>query len=92
MIFGAPMEAVGINLIFSGVVFLAGGNLLYLGIAPVLHMLAQSICKHDCNAFRVLFSFLDTKARARNCDLWGGSSYPALALVRASSARSLRHG
>jgi type IV secretion system protein VirB3 len=78
---GVPMEAMGFNVIFSGIVFLAGGNLFYLAVAPAIHMVFQSICRHDCNAFRVLLAFLDTKARARNGALWGGSSCTPLVLI-----------
>lgn len=79
---GVPMEAMGINLILSSVAFLAGGSLLYLLIAPALHLVFQAICKADPNAFRVLYLFVETRGRSRNGGLWGGSSASPLPLRR----------
>lgn len=82
LILGVPMEAMGANLIVSTVAFLGGGSLLYLLIAPVLHVVFQAICKSDPNAFRVLYLFVETKGRSRNGGLWGGSSASPLSLRR----------
>lgn len=82
LVLGVPMEAMGINLIVSCVAFLAGGSLLYLLIAPVLHLVFQAICKADPNAFRVLYLWVETRGRARNGGLWGGSSASPLPLRR----------
>lgn len=82
MILGVPMEAMGVNVILSGVVFLAGGSLLYLLVAPALHLVFRAICRADHNAFRLLFVYVDTKGRSRNAALWGGSSATPLPLVR----------
>ena len=92
LILGVPMEAMGINLIASTIAFLAGGSLLYLLIAPVLHLVFQAICKADPNAFRVLYLALETRGRARNGGLWGGSSASPLRLRRPSQARERGHG
>jgi type IV secretion system protein VirB3 len=91
LVLGVPMEAMGLNLIASCIAFLAGGSLLYLLIAPVLHVVFQAICKADPNAFRVLALWLETRGRARNSGLWGGSSASPLPLVRVSPGRH-RHG
>ena len=90
LILGVPMEAMGVNLIVSTVAFLGGGSLLYLLIAPVLHVVFQAICRADPNAFRVLYLFAETKGRARNGGLWGGSSSSPLPLGRIRRA-GLRH-
>ncbi|RAK66410.1 type IV secretion system protein VirB3 [Phenylobacterium kunshanense] len=82
LILGVPMEAMGANLIVSTVAFLGGGSLLYLLIAPVLHVVFKAICRADPNAFRVLYLFVETKGRARNGGLWGGSSPSPLSLGR----------
>ena len=82
MILGVPMEAMGINVILSAIAFLAGHSFLYLLIAPALHLAFQAICKSDHNAFRVLWMFVETKGRARNGSLWGGSSTTPLPLRR----------
>jgi type IV secretion system protein VirB3 len=82
MILGVPMEAMGINVILSAIAFLAGHSFLYLLIAPALHLVLQAICKSDHNAFRVLWMFVETKGRARNGAVWGGSSTTPLPLRR----------
>lgn len=92
MVMGVPMEAMGVNVILSGVVFLVGGSLLYLLAAPALHLVFRAVCKADHNAFRLLFVFVDTKGRGRNGAIWGGSSPTPLPLVRRYGPRELRRG
>lgn len=91
MILGVPMEAMGITVMASTIAFLGGGSLLYLLIAPVLHVIFRAICKADPNAFRVLYLFVETKGRARNGGLWGGSSASPLPLGR-GLRRDFAHG
>jgi type IV secretion system protein VirB3 len=79
---GVPMEAVALNVVMSSIVFLATGSLRYLLIAPALHLVFSAVCKSDPNAFRVLWLFVETKGRARNGGLWGGSSATPLPLRR----------
>jgi len=88
LVLGVPMEAMGVNLIVSCVAFLAGGSLTYLLVAPALHLVFQAVCKADPNAFRILWLALETRGRARNGGLWGGSSTSPLPLRR----RGRRHG
>jgi len=92
MVMGVPMEAMGVNVIVSGVIFLVGGSLLYLLVAPALHLVFRAICKADHNAFRLLSVFVDTKGRSRNGPTWGGSSPTPLPLVRRYRAAELRRG
>lgn len=92
MVMGVPMEAMGVNVILSGLVFLIGGSLLYLLVAPALHMVFRAVCRADHNAFRLLFVYVDTKGRARNSALWGGSSPSPLPLVRRYRATELTRG
>lgn len=92
MVMGVPMEAMGVNVILSGLVFLVGGSLLYLLVAPALHMVFRAICRVDHNAFRLIFVYIDTKGRARNSALWGGSSPSPLPLVRRYRAAELTRG
>jgi type IV secretion system protein VirB3 len=92
MVLGVPMEAMGVNVILSGLAFLVGGSLLYLLVAPAMHLVFRAICKADHNAFRLLFVFVDTKGRSRNGAIWGGSSPTPLPLVRRFRAEDLRHG
>jgi len=90
MILGAPMEAMGINIILTAIAFLAGRSL-----GPSLDRAGpsavfQAICKSDHNAFRVLWLWLDTRGRARNVALWGGSSATPLPLHRRMPSRARR--
>ena len=91
MVLGVPMEAVGVNVILTAVAFLAGHSLLYLLIAPVLHLVFQAVCKSDPNAFRVLWLWVETRGRARNTALWGGSSATPLPLRRRLIALGVGH-
>jgi len=92
MILGVPMEAMGINIILTAITFLAGHSLLYLLIAPALHLVFQAICKSDHNAFRLLWLYVETKGRARNSAIWGGSSTTPLPLRRRFNALEVARG
>lgn len=92
MIAGVPMEAMGLNVILSATIFLAANSPRYLLIAPALHLVFRAICKHDPNAFRVLWQFVETKGRSRNAGLWGGSSATPLPLRRRRNAEAVRRG
>lgn len=92
MFLGVPMEAMGINMMLSATAFLAGHSLLYLLIAPAMHMVFRAVCKSDHNAFRVLWLYVETKGRARNGALWGGSSTTPLPLRRQFTLKELNRG
>jgi len=92
MVAGVPMEAMGLNLMVTATVFLAAHSPAWLLIAPAVHLVFQAICKHDHNAFRVLWMFVETKGRARNGGLWGGSSSTPLPLKRRYVAAELARG
>jgi type IV secretion system protein VirB3 len=82
MIFGVPMEGMGVIMMISAVIFLAADSLLYLLIAPGLWLVCREVCRKDPNAFRVLFLYVETKGRSRNNAIWGGSSHATLPLRR----------
>ena len=82
MVMGVPMEAMGVNIIVSACAFLAAHSLLYLLVAPALHLVFRAVCRTDHNAFRVLFLFVQTKGRSRTESIWGGSSSPPLPTTR----------
>ncbi len=82
MVLGVPMEAMGVNVILTAIVFLGAHALAWLLIAPALHLVFQAICKSDHNAFRILWLYVETKGRSRNGALWGGSSATPLPLRR----------
>lgn len=92
MILGVPMEALGLNVMLTAIVFLGGHSLFYLLIAPALHLVFQAICKSDHNAFRLLWLYVETKGRARNSALWGGSSPTPLPLRRRRLALEVERG
>lgn len=92
MVMGVPMEAMGVNVIVSGFVFLVGGSLFYLLVAPAVHMVFRAICRTDHNTFRLVLVFVDTKGRSRNGAIWGGSSATPLPLVRRYTAAELSRG
>ncbi|WP_421937324.1 type IV secretion system protein VirB3 [Phenylobacterium sp.] len=92
MILGVPMEAMALNVIVSAVAFLAGGSLLYLLLAPALHLVFQAVCKTDPNAFRILYLYVETRGRSRNGGLWGGSSRTPLPLRPRRRAAELARG
>jgi type IV secretion system protein VirB3 len=92
MVAGVPMEAMGANMILSSTVFLAAHSPAYLLIAPALHLVFRAVCKHDHNAFRVLWQFIETKGRARNSSVWGGSSATPLPLRRCYSLTEALRG
>ena len=92
MIAGVPMEAMAFNVIVSATIFLAAHALAWLLIAPVLHIVCRAVCKHDPNAFRVLWQFIDTKGRARNGSTWGGSSLSPLPVRRRFALAELSRG
>jgi type IV secretion system protein VirB3 len=91
LVLGVPLEAMAVNVMVSAVAFLGGNSALYLLVAPALHLVFQAICRSDPNAFRVLYLFVETKGRARNGALWGGSSPSPLRLRPRPSRRTLRH-
>lgn len=92
MLLGVPLEAMSVNMILTGLIFLAGGTPLYLLSGVVLHFLFRAIVKNDHNAFRVLFIWFDTKARARNAGWWGGSSIAPLPMRRRYRPEEVAHG
>lgn len=92
MILGVTMEAFGLNVIFSSVLFILAGSLLYGLVAIPIHLACRLVCRHDPNQFRILLAWIETKARHRNARLWGGSSCTPLKLVRRHGRRELAHG
>ena len=92
MVYGVTMEAFGLNLIGSSVLFILAGSTLYGLVAIPIHLIFRLICRHDPNQFRILFAWLDTRGRHRNVGLWGGSSCTPLKLVRGRTAQDLSHG
>ncbi|MGD9540296.1 type IV secretion system protein VirB3 [Methylocystis sp.] len=92
MIVGVTMEAMGLNIIFSSILFVLAGSLLYGLVALPIHFACRLICRRDANQFRILFAWFETRGRHRNAGLWGGSSCTPLQLMRRFNAQDLVHG
>ena len=82
MFAGVTVEAMGINVFVTTLLFLGLGSIFYALIGVVLHGLCRIVIRHDHNAFRVLSGWADTKGRYRNSAYWGGSSVTPLRLKR----------
>ena len=89
MIGGVTMEAMALNVMFSCILFLVAGSIVY-GLAAIpIHGLCRIICRHDPNMFRILLAWIETRGRARNTAFWGGSSCTLLKLIRRYRTRDL---
>jgi type IV secretion system protein VirB3 len=91
MIAGVTIEAMAFNMIFSCILFLVAGSILYGLIALPIHGVNRMICRHDPNMFRILLAWLETRGRMRNATFWGGSTCTPLRLVRPHRAESVAH-
>ena len=92
MFAGVTVEAMGINVFVTTLLFLGLGSIFYALIGVVLHGLCRIIVRHDHNAFRVLAGWADTKGRYRNSAYWGGSSVTPLRLKRTYDCGDMIHG
>ena len=82
MLLGVTVEAVGLNMIFSSILFILGGSLLFGLVAIPIHLACRLACRQDPNQFRILFAWFETRCRHRNASYWGGSSCTPLQLLR----------
>ena len=82
MFAGVTVEAMGINVFVTTLLFLGLRSIFYALIGVVLHGLTRVIIRHDHNAFRVLAGWADIKGRYRTSAYWGGSSITPLRLKR----------
>lgn len=89
MIGGVTMEAMGINMIFTTILFILAGSVAYALVGLVFHVIFKAIVKHDHNMFRVLMGWIETRGRTRNSRFWGGSSLTPTRLVRRYDERDL---
>lgn len=89
MIGGVTMEAMGINMIFTTILFIVAGSVAYALVGLVFHVIFKAIVKHDHNMFRVMLGWIETRGRTRNCGFWGGSSLTPMKLVRRYDERDL---
>ncbi|PSH70129.1 type IV secretion system protein VirB3 [Phyllobacterium brassicacearum] len=74
MMAGVTIEAGFIILIVTGIVFLAGGSLLYLLSGVFIYAACRTMCAQDPNQFAILFAWARTRMRCKTRAYWGGSS------------------
>lgn len=91
MIAGVTMEAMGLNMIFTTIIFIIGGSIIYALLGLVFHFVFKALVKNDHNMFRVLMGWMETQGRARNISFWGGSSLTPLKVFKSHNKRDFRH-
>ena len=74
MMAGVTIEAGFFIIVLSGIIFLAGGSLLYLVSGLFIYTACRAMCAHDPNQFALFFAWASTKARCRTRNYWGGST------------------
>ena len=82
MFYGVPFEAALCCGAIACLAMILTDNIFFLALFFPLFGISKLIVKKDANAFRVLFRFLETKAKCANRALWGGSSTSPLRVVR----------
>ncbi|MBB5539581.1 type IV secretion system protein VirB3 [Rhizobium giardinii] len=82
MIGGVTMEAMGLNVMLTTILYITAGSLAYALVGVVFHFLFRTLVKHDHNMFRILLSWIETRGRSRNTSYWGGATLSPLRLTR----------
>ncbi|NSX56793.1 type IV secretion system protein VirB3 [Parasulfitobacter algicola] len=82
MFYGVPFEAALLCVLIAGLAMILTDNIFFLSIFIPLFFVSKFIVKNDANAFRILFRFLETKAKCVNRSIWGGSSTSPLRVTR----------
>jgi type IV secretion system protein VirB3 len=89
MIAGVTVEAMGINVILTTLLFILAGSIAYALVGIVFHLIFKAVVKHDHNMFRVLLAWVETRGRSRNAAFWAGTTVTPLKLVRRYDERDL---
>ncbi|MFG1280324.1 type IV secretion system protein VirB3 [Xanthobacter autotrophicus] len=89
MVAGVTMEAMGINVILTTILYILAGSIAYALVGIVFHRVFKTLVKHDHNMFRVLMAWIETRGRSRNGAFWGGTTLTPLKLVRRYDERDL---
>lgn len=89
MVAGVTMEAMGINVILTTILYILAGSIAYALVGIVFHLVFKALVKHDHNMFRVLLAWIETRGRSRNGAFWGGTTLTPLKLVRRYDERDL---
>lgn len=89
MIAGVTMEAMGMNIMLTTILYIVAGSVAHLGVGVVFHLVFRTLVKHDHNMFRILLAWVETRGRSRNSAYWGGATVSPLKLVRRYDERDL---
>ncbi|MBY3214322.1 type IV secretion system protein VirB3 [Rhizobium laguerreae] len=89
MIGGVTMEAMGVNIMLTTILYITAGSIAYALVGVVFHFIFRTLVKHDHNMFRILISWIETHGRSRNTAYWGGATVSPLTLIRHYDERDL---
>lgn len=89
MIAGVTMEAMGINIMLTTILYITAGSTAYLAVGVVFHLVFRALVKHDHNMFRILIAWVETRGRSRNASYWGGATLSPLNIWRHYDERDL---
>ncbi|EJZ17211.1 type IV secretion system protein VirB3 (plasmid) [Rhizobium sp. Pop5] len=89
MIAGVTMEAMGVNIMLTTILYITAGSIAYALVGIVFHVLFRALVKHDHNMFRILIAWVETRGRSRNVAYWGGATLSPLTLTRRYDERDL---
>ncbi|APG88059.1 type IV secretion system protein VirB3 (plasmid) [Sinorhizobium americanum CCGM7] len=89
MVAGVTMEAMGVNLMLTTILYVLAGSVGYAFFGVVLHLFFRTLVKQDHNMFRLLIGSIETRGRSRNGAHWGGTSLTPLKLGRRYDERDI---
>ncbi|KQY15053.1 type IV secretion system protein VirB3 [Rhizobium sp. Root73] len=89
MIAGVTMEAMGLNIMLTTILYISAGSIAHALVGVVFHVVFRTLVKHDHNMFRILLSWIETRGRSRNTSYWGGATLTPLRLARRYDERDL---
>ncbi|MBZ9764780.1 type IV secretion system protein VirB3 [Mesorhizobium sp. CA8] len=89
MIAGVTMEAMGVNIMLTTILYILAGSIAYALVGVAFHLLFRAVVKHDHNMFRILLAWVETRGRSRNSAYWGGATLTPLRLARRFDERDL---
>ncbi|MBB4193016.1 type IV secretion system protein VirB3 [Rhizobium aethiopicum] len=89
MIAGVTVEAMGVNIMLTTILYITAGSIAYALTGVVFHFLFRALVRHDHNEFRILLAWIETRGRSRNATYWGGATLSPLTLARRYDERDL---
>lgn len=89
MIAGVTVEAMGMNIMLTTILYIVAGSVAYALVGVVFHLVFRALVKHDHTMFRILLAWIETRGRSRNSAYWGGATLSPLKLARKYDERDL---